>query len=569
MSRLGTGQAPPGGSVSQSVRLTGLLVACLAVAFQGGLAYDSALRLADSGAQVVRPWTLDRFGRVIGVINPIVDTGGLNTGDRIVAINGLPLINRSVHSLVLDSAEPGDFLEVAVERAGHEGAGIETLLVHLSGVAGTNGAETIWLTAVVWPLACVGLAVYLLVSSAENRMSWLLAGVLIFFAQLGRVSSADVLVWPEPWRSSALFYQNLTMWPGLLWMLLLILFFPGRLWRPPVSRLVVWIAAPGVAALTAVQIVGALGEAFSYQAIRWLEPYGRTIHFSSMNLLLYTLTAFIMMTAFWSSRPLYGFNQLSAFRLLRTCLFVAFLPMALRVTLLADYVRPDYAPWSRWLGVALFIPTLLVPAALVYLHRYARVLPVRLAVRQWLLSRFEHKTAARDWIDRLFPGEARKDTALRECLETIPRIPPEELFQRTAKAIEETVSMRLFMVHWRKASVFRAAYLIEGAEAPANPDELDVPADDPGLTALHREAETGDWDFLPAWEDRKTDSTQQALADSIVAHPLGRNASLLGYMTLSTKTDGSVFNASDYERLKAIGDALADSLARKTPWNVT
>ena len=552
---------------TRHLRLAGLVVACVAVAFQGGFAVDSALRLVDVESQVLRPWTLNRFGRVIGVTNPLVDTAGLHVGDRIVAINGRPLVNRVVQSATFASVKPGELLAVTVEHSTGEQVPVETIVLFPSGSSGEftpTSKETVWLTAVGWPMVCVGLAAYLLLTSPVKAMSWLLAGVLVLFAQAGRMSFADPLLWPEPWRSGSVIYQNLASWPGVLWLILLILFFPGRLWPPAALRVGVAVVTPIVAVLTVIQLIGSFGEVFSYEAVQWLEPYGRMIHFFSMNFLLYTLTALVLTTAFCGTRPLYSFRQILAFRYLRTFVVVAFVPIALRVTLLFDYAQPDYASWSSWFGTALFAPVLVLPIGLVWLHQAKRIVPARLAVRECCLSCFGRDGSR--LIDRLFASETRRAAELLSWRSAISRMRSQDIFGELTQVIREAVDMELYVVHWRRDDSFRVVYLAEGVTLGEGEQDATIRVDDPQLAAHREEVRTGDWDVDPVSRDDGVDLTAGAPADATVAHPIGCDGQLVGFLTLTLKTDGSVFNAIDSERLNAIGDGLAARLESKPPW---
>ena len=552
------------------LRATALLLTAFALCFHGTLAFETAHKLRHGGLTVLRPWTLQRFSPTVVAIHPFADLEGIYIGDRLLAIDGVPLVNSVVEAEAFQDANPGEVLDVTVNHdPGSDESWVETVPVRLQGPPSSTdptslakASSLITFSAVAWPFWCAMLAAYLLVKRSGERKAWLLTGVLLFSAQLGRASPAHTNLWPDPWRLTAVIYQNIATWSGLVWLVLLILYFPGRLLSPRVSGFVLGVLVPPLSLLTFVHVAGSCGEVISYHSVRWLAPHGLRIHFLSMSLLLIMLTAVIISLKLWRRRLYYTRKQLQAVRLLRLSLLVGFVPWAAYLALVTRWIDPQNPlSLSSGPGLWLFSLSFVVPLTMVYVHCADTILPVPLMFRRWLQSSWILRGPRLALDQILFRRELEKEEDLRKWLASVPQRPRSlEFLVGAGETISKVVGMNLYCVHWREKQVYQPVYLASGVETE------EVSADNGLILELRRQLETGEWDPASTFKDGKPDFVQDLDPASPVTQTLGRDGDLLGFLTLSEKTNRKLFTLVDNERLKTIEEALTNAIERYFQW---
>jgi len=147
----------------------------------------------------------------------------VRSGDRVLAVEGRPLVGDRDLPQVLHAKNPGEPLHVSVSRNGQR----------LECAISLQPVSKWWVFEVVWdlfmPWLSIALSLWVVAARPRDLRSWLLLGILIGLCQIGRGESL-ALGWPTVLGMISEFYVAIAVraWP--VCMMLFGVYFPRR-WR--------------------------------------------------------------------------------------------------------------------------------------------------------------------------------------------------------------------------------------------------------------------------------------------------------------------------------------------------
>jgi hypothetical protein len=226
-----------------SRRLFGLRVVLAAVAiwlFVYSFRY-SRESLAAHQTYLPVPFTMAPFSNVVDSV-VIPESGGLRTGDSVIAINARPFTGIAVYEQELQAADAAHVTEPAFTLLVEGEDGVRRNAVPVSGHC-TCGLPSVWQILRYWvlpPLFCLVLGLVVVWWRPCSLTAWLFMALMICATQLtllpdlpaGFRQTVDVRAWTEPTlRMAAVVHQTFwrTSWPA--WLLLF-----AVLWLPRKSK---------------------------------------------------------------------------------------------------------------------------------------------------------------------------------------------------------------------------------------------------------------------------------------------------------------------------------------------
>ena len=363
------------------MRLRQATLAVLLVFAAAGLgtrAVASFARLLPGGDRADAPFqlSLDQVTRV----RPIAQPAGLRESDRVVAVAGRPFVGRRALAETLEQTQPGQTLEVEVERADGRR---ERLTLPTEARPTTLSDRLLGLVlAVFLPLFCLALGFYVAFRRPEDVRAWLLLGLLLGFATIFN-SNADPAAWPPLLAWPALAFRGLFngLWGAC--MLHFALRFPERL---PFDERHPWVARLWVAPLLALAPVGALVDVASAESFAVARPL------VSATDRLGPLPALLMLGAISGFFALLGYKwgrsrSADARRRLRLLWFgatLSFTPMFVLILVGLARGREVAQGVPAWLLALALLLLALFPLTLAYTIVVDRALDVGVVVRQGL-----------------------------------------------------------------------------------------------------------------------------------------------------------------------------------------
>jgi len=173
------------------------------------------------------------------------EQAGLRAGDRIVAVNGRPLVTSAPFDQAWGRGRPGDTVELSVERA-DEPKPLVLRGVFRAALAGSasEGLARTWAQEVtgLYPVLFLVVGIAVLFLRIDDPNAWLLALLFCGFIAVPNFPNPNSL--PSPVRAFALVYR--AVFDGMV-SSLLYLFFAVFPVRSPVDRRVPWLKWVGLA----------------------------------------------------------------------------------------------------------------------------------------------------------------------------------------------------------------------------------------------------------------------------------------------------------------------------------
>jgi hypothetical protein len=219
----------------------------------------------------VLPFALEPMRPVIADFGRFDRPDDLFVTDRIISINGHAIDSESALGRVLAELRPGSGLALEVEHY-PPGATAWRQLVFVTAAERTSTTIRYYALffGILFPLLCLGLTIAVLATKRLENRTWLICGVLLFFAQLALFSRAEPDQWPLWLQFPAIFFHDAASWTGPIWAFLLML--DARQGSVPKLPWFHWLPIGTVAALAIILTAGSIGASISYAAVEPLTP---------------------------------------------------------------------------------------------------------------------------------------------------------------------------------------------------------------------------------------------------------------------------------------------------------
>src|SRR5579884_715944 len=333
------------------------------------------LEITGRADAVVSPFTISNT-RLLGSVSESAKAAGLEPGDRVVTLNGVPYVPRGL-TRQIEFARPGDTLRVTVVpksslqsgKAGTSGeAGQATREIIVPLVGKTHHASDAppfeIAIGIVLPVSCTLLGFWIAAIRPRDPVAWMLLGFLLGLGQLFVIGSENqdgTFI-----NNLLIFYrQSVNVWM-FLWLMLIGFYFPSRLFveratrftRTVITTMVVATGATWV--LYGFAIFGPIGK--KPTRFDFLLPYVTMLYFS---------VALTGIVSFFGAITNKYFIETSSdarrrLRLFYVGSFVAFIP-TLALIVLGPFLHKSLDDFSPWIELPSLLMTLVFPATLAYL----------------------------------------------------------------------------------------------------------------------------------------------------------------------------------------------------------
>ncbi len=312
---------------------------------------------------------------------------GIRDGDMILAINGRPLISRSVYADVLATLHPGDFLEVTYRRDG--GAIDRQASIRLRNFEPVNldsHAVEAKLTAVLFdaamPAFCLALGFWVVIVRIRDIRAWLLLGVMLSVATFFNS-------WPDFWgprfRTLAVTYFWLQSGSWFAWLFLLGIYFPEPFPQTLRWKWWKWLAWILLPLWWIVSVAGTISFVVELYSVRAALPINRALKIAEHSGLL---LGSLMMLGFIACiavkyRLASSIDAKRRLRVLYAGAIVSLLPLTVDLMIRRlKGVTESWFPW--WVSILVYLMFLLLPVTLAYVIVVQRAMDVRVVIRQGL-----------------------------------------------------------------------------------------------------------------------------------------------------------------------------------------
>ena len=225
----------------QQIVLTLLLI----WAFAAQLTYLSfgIYRQAHASEYVELPFDTQSFSTLVSKVPASYSGVGLQTGDNIFALGGVPFTGQRQLAEVQGTLRPASVLAITVERASGSQTVRKTVTAKLHRLAG-SWIDLLGLAGFL-PLSCLAVGFYIAFARPRDPLAWI---ALAMLASVGQITGEVSWAIASPWRELLIVYHALlgSTWP--LWLVLFGLYFPSTFPGWNKWEWIVWaIAAPWIA----------------------------------------------------------------------------------------------------------------------------------------------------------------------------------------------------------------------------------------------------------------------------------------------------------------------------------
>jgi len=532
---------------------------------------------------------------------------GIQKGDVLTAVNGVPYTGMSDLFVPLHRAKRGDSLNLEVQRP--SSGPTHNATVTLGASRSRPATNRDWVLAVVvgmmMPVLCQLLGFWVVAVRIRDPYAWLLLFVLLGFAQQSGTSGMTLFSYGDTFQLLGIIYhQSLANgWP--ISMMLFGLYFPERLVydrRWPWAK---WfLLGPLLAHLVLnviIQTAQANHETVSLLIESKLQPLQRPL----FAIVLIAIGFFF----FGTGTKLGMTRNPDARRRLSLLLWGAMLSLTpLFLIVVKDFAlnQPRFESSPEWLMLAVLLPLFLFPVTLAYLIIVQRAMDVRVVLRQsvqyllatnsvkvlqvvlgfavifvaailatdinvgnrpqriqiiglgvlgvFIVRRFADRL--RSWIDRRFFRDAyNADLILSDLADKVRTIvETEPLLETVGRRIAESLHVkRVALLLPQGTGAFEPAYALGYPERPW----VTIQENSATTDQLRRERHAQIYrDDEASWIYRPDISEDERMAlhrlDSQLLLPLSLNQKLLGILSLGPKQSEAPFSSADLRLLQSV-----------------
>ena len=546
---------------------------------------------------------------------------GLENGDEVITINGIPVTSRSVYSDILLTSKAGEHITVTYRKNSNSSDKTAQFSLHPK-EARPNLLSVLYY--VVLPAFCLSLGFWVAFLRPQDVRAWCLLGLMLSLASFFN-SSAEF--WDAPVRLPGAIYAQFQQNSWFACLVLLGVYFPepfpaGSRWRW--WKRLAWTMLAVWAVVCAMDVTSFALEIRSVTAALPINRFSRLLSGFYLALICLMISFFFASIGFK-----YGvassINAKRRLRVLYAGAAVSLLPLgALFMFERLNGITEQYIP--DWIKTFVYLAFYLLPVTLTYLIVVQRVMDVRILLRigsKYLLASatvsvfrmagiaaviwfvaiplfshhhapvtaafwgamlllfgfllFKHRSPAdflQKWVDRKFFREAyNTDLVLSELAEQV------RSFTETAPLVE-TVTRRISEVlHIPRVSVLLRVpdgFQLCHSTTATGASDLSLPAESRSvLRAVETNRpivmyEKGAEEWLMQAESQERNTLEQLQAEVLLALP-GREH-LMGLMVLGTKRSEEPYSDADLRVLQSVGvqtglalevSELAHSLAQE------
>ncbi len=316
---------------------------------------------------------------VLEFVQPNSRKAGLRDGDRLLAINGVPVNSRSIYSDILAASHPGDSLEVTYRRRADDPP--RRARVSLVKFASDLTVFRV-LTYAALPAFSLTLGFWVVAVRIQDIRGWLLLGLMLSIATFFN-SFPDF--WSPSLRVPASVYLTLQQRAWLGWLLLLGIYFPEpfpKALRWQWWKWMAWIVLPLWMMFSVAETVSFAMELHSVGAAMPINLFLARTQFLRQPLEGIMVAAFLGCIGFKyriASSP----DARRRLRVLYAGAAVSLLPVTVLFTIEGlKGVNEEYFP--TWILMTVYMVFLLLPVTLSYVIVVQRAMDVRVVIRQGL-----------------------------------------------------------------------------------------------------------------------------------------------------------------------------------------
>ncbi len=230
------------------------------------------IRLEMNGRRFAQtPFYTQIFSPEISEVPSEYRKSSLRAGDRILALNGVPVDGEESLDHARFTSHPGETLNVLLERPLEVGKRLVTVPVALK--ARNTQWTRVLVLSVFLPLSCLVIGFYIAFARPRDPLAWIAMAMLASFGQVAGSGVSWAL--SSPWRELLFVYHAVlaNSWP--LWLVLFALYFPVPFpaWRK--YKFLNWVFALPPVILGALWTYGYLRAANHFAELRWLAEFVR------------------------------------------------------------------------------------------------------------------------------------------------------------------------------------------------------------------------------------------------------------------------------------------------------
>lgn len=352
-------------------------IAALAIPMQLRASGTVALGLLRASDGVRAPFQVSTIPGAITKVEREAVEAGLEVGATVRRIDGNPYVGSVVLDRALRTARPGGTIAVVV--AAPDGSE-RSALVRLESAGGLRPDVAIIAVtlAILMPLLCLALGLWVVVVRPGDPLAWLVYGLMLGFSQ---INNPDVTGWAPGLREAGTFVNQTLKGTWGLWMCLFGLYFPEpfgwvRRARPAIVALAALVGLH--AAFRGILEAAAIAHLPSVLPIASVSaPVDRAFGWIAIA----CISSFFMSIGAKSGMH----ANLDARRRLRVLAAggsAALAPSFILIVLgVLDRIAPAGSPWRTPIVAAALVPLLLFPVTMAYVIVVQRAMDVRVALR--------------------------------------------------------------------------------------------------------------------------------------------------------------------------------------------
>lgn len=551
---------------------------------------------------------------VIRIPRENAQKAGLQDGDRLLAINDIPIRSRSAFADLLFSSKPGFTWKVLYRRGDQANETSAVLLLDRSATR-TDPLNILFYVAV--PAFSLALGFWVVTVRLYDRRAWLLLGVLLLIAT---AFDNYPYLWEPGWRLFGTLYRRLldSGWLGCLF--LLGIYFPEpfpRTRRWPWWKFLASVVLPVWATFLIADVASFVIELYSVKAAIPFNVFLARARLSPQLLQAVVVASFLFCMVV-KYRIASSQDAKRRLRILLTGTALSLLPIT-SLSIIERLKGSTQAILPDWFRLLILLSLLLLPITFAYVIVVQRALDVRVVLRQglqyalasrgiiilqlllsaalfflvWGLVTAHSVTgvitavmvaagiagivllqAGRKrlalWIDRRFFRDAYDAEQilndLSEQVRTIVEITP--LIEAVAGRIASALHVTQLTVLLQEKEVYRVCHALGFEQVP----EVALPADAATVRVLKSEQQPtrvyandpNSWLNDPGVTH--DEYRHVSLLKPELLLPLSAKSELLGFMSLGQKLSEAPFSSSDLRLLRSVGaqTGLALEVARLT-----
>jgi sigma-B regulation protein RsbU (phosphoserine phosphatase) len=359
-----------------------ILFACV-VALQARLTYDSIQTEIHITEHVRTPFQVSDQGDV-SLVAPEASAAGIAVHDIPVSINGTPVRGTADLMRALDTAHPGDIMQIEVDRKGQRIPTVVKLAPANATPLSIGDWVLISMLNYVTPWFCILLGFFVALLRPRDVLAWLLLLLMLSFKELWVPDVTRLLMfdWSSWMRSGAVFFSASL---GASWPIAMMLFgqyFPDRRANKPLDRILRWgLGVP----LAAVALLAAFAKTWAITDIDAARGINLALDRAALVVVIAgiaaTSTFFVNLARKTASAQ--NRDDKRRLKLLYTGATISLTPLFL-IVLASLVFHYSLSGLAGWIIVPSLLMLFLFPLTLAYVIVVEKAMELRVVIRQGL-----------------------------------------------------------------------------------------------------------------------------------------------------------------------------------------